>query len=121
MARRTAELAPSERWLDTARGCVSNNAPGTLMVTLWLPGASSSQNTASSSAAGHGLLRVSSPPHLGRRRSFHRQFELEMLIAQGRGGRPEEVRYGPSLAHTPRGQPPAASRRKPTPAPVTRP
>jgi hypothetical protein len=53
--------------------------------------ASSSQNTASGSAAGHLHRRVSSPLHLGRRRSFHREFEWEMRIAQGRGVGPEGV------------------------------
>ena len=43
--------------------------------------------------------RVSSPPHLGRRRSFHREFEWEMRIAQGRGVGAEGVRYGVTAAH----------------------
>ena len=50
-------------------------------------------------ARGRGHRRVSSPPHLGRRRSFHREFEWEMRIAQGRGVGAEGVRYGVTAAH----------------------
>src|SRR6516164_2834958 len=96
MARRTAKLPPQDRWLDTARGCASNNAPGTPMVTLWLPRASSSAHTTPhhrrrpATAIGGSprrLILEDDDPYIG-------SFAWENAYRAGARIGPEEVRYG---------------------------
>ena len=95
MARRAPELASPKRWLDTARGCVSSNAAR----TLWLPGASSSQNTASSTGGrprpSEGLVAASS----WKTTILSSGVRVGDAYRAGARSRAEGVRYGVTAAH----------------------